>query len=68
MKPQNNLSYILRVDTTIIITPEVFFQTMIYVIGNQRRFGMSTIDSEQYKKGQRQGWNSVVKVGKSGGR
>ena len=33
---------------------------MIYVIRSQRRFDMSTIDSEQYKKGQRQGWNSVA--------
>jgi ubiquinone/menaquinone biosynthesis C-methylase UbiE len=34
---------------------------MIYVIDtNQRRIAMSSRDSEQYKEGQRQGWNSVA--------
>src|SRR5215211_1928068 len=27
---------------------------------NQRRIGMSTLDSKQYKEGQRQGWDSVA--------
>lgn len=33
---------------------------MIYVTGSQRTFDISTIDSEQFKTGQRQGWNSVA--------
>lgn len=32
---------------------------MSYML-NQRRIGMSTLDSKQYKEGQRQGWDSVA--------
>ena len=32
---------------------------MSYIL-NQRRIGMTTLDSKQYKEGQRQGWDSVA--------